>query len=347
LETDVSIANSTVTNGTTFVSANSEYQFTVTYRDASGINLATLDNNDIKVLAPNGTLQNATLVSTTSSSDRKTVTATYKIFDVGIIGQYSILLQENQVSDINYNFLASQNIGLFSVGTLYTSVESTGNTKLVKDSSNKFYAQVASNTPVAIKNGTIQVYEGIYAGWQILAAETINGVNQVLWKNAGSNTMQVWQMNNNWERVSTQSITLNSSAALAQETVFGVDANEDGTIGTLYTSVESAGNTKLVKDSNNRFYAQVGGNAPVAIRNSTTQIYEGISAGWQTLAAETVNGVNQVLWKNAGSNAMHVWQMNSRWERVSTQIIGTLTSSAALAQEIIFGVDANGDGIIG
>jgi hypothetical protein len=44
---------------------------------------------------------------------------------------------------------------------------------------------------------------------------------------------------------------------------------------------------------------------------------------------------------------MNVWQMNSSWERVSNQIIGTLTSSAALAQEIIFGVDANGDGIIG
>jgi hypothetical protein len=228
----LSIANSTVVNGTTFVNANSEYQFTVTYTDASGINLATLDNNDIKVLAPNGTFQNATLVSTTPSSDRKTVTATYKIFDVGIIGGYSIFLQENQVSDINYNFLASQSIGLFSVGSLYTSVESTGNTKLVKDSSNKFYAQVGSNTPVGIKNITTHIYEGIYTGWQALAAETVNGENQILWKNAGSNTMQVWRMNSSWVRVSGQIIgTLTSSAALAQEIIFGVDANGDGVIG--------------------------------------------------------------------------------------------------------------------
>jgi hypothetical protein len=230
--TGVSIANSTMVNGTTFVNANSEYQFTVTYTDASGINLATLDNNDIKVLAPNGTFQNATLVSTTPSSDRKTVTATYKIFDVGIIGGYSIFLQENQVSDINYNFLASQSIGLFSVGSLYTSVESTGNTKLVKDSSNKFYAQVGSNTPVGIKNITTHIYEGIYTGWQALAAETVNGENQILWKNAGSNTMQVWRMNSSWVRVSGQIIgTLTSSAALAQEIIFGVDANGDGVIG--------------------------------------------------------------------------------------------------------------------
>jgi hypothetical protein len=39
--------------------------------------------------------------------------------------------------------------------------------------------------------------------------------------------------------------------------------------------------------------------------------------------------------------------MNSSWVRVSSQNIGTLTSSAAFAQETVFGVDANGDGVIG
>jgi hypothetical protein len=116
----VSIANSTVVNGTTFVNANSEYQFTVTYTDASGINLATLDNNDIKFLAPNGTLQNATLVTTTSSSDRKTVTATYKIYDnVGLranqSNEFLIQLQGNQVNDLHYNFMTAQTIGRFTL----------------------------------------------------------------------------------------------------------------------------------------------------------------------------------------------------------------------------------------
>jgi len=118
--TGVSIANSTVTNGTTFVKVNTEYQFTVTYTDAYGINLATLDNNDIKVLAPNGTLQNATLVTTTSSSDRKTVTATYKIFDnVGLranqSNEFLIQLQGGQVTDLNYNFMTAQTIGRFTL----------------------------------------------------------------------------------------------------------------------------------------------------------------------------------------------------------------------------------------
>jgi Ca2+-binding RTX toxin-like protein len=339
-----------------------------------------------------------------------------------------------------------------------TAIESIGNTKLLKDGTNKYFAQVGNNTPVAIKNGTIHINEGMYAGWQTLAVETVNGVNQVLWTNAGSNTMHVWQMNNSWERVSTQSITLNSAAGFTQETVFGVDANGDGVIGSppsitlavapvsvledgttnlVYTftrtgattnaltvnygitgtadatdytgatpgtgktitfnpgsatatltidptadaiveanetvaltlatgtgyiigtttavtgtitnddtAIEIVGNTKLLKDGTNKYFAQVGNNTPVAIKNSTIHISEGMYAGWQTLAVETVNGVNQVLWTNAGSNTIHVWQMNSSWERVSTQSI-TLNSAAAFTQETAFGVDANGDGTIG
>ena len=160
--------------------------------------------------------------------------------------------------------------------------------------------------------------------------------------------MSVWNVNSSWVLVSSQSIgSLTSTAALAQETVFGVDANGDGTIGNSYTTIESVGNTSLVKDGANKYFAQVGSNTPVAIKNGTTQIYEGIYAGWQTLAAETVNGGNKILWKNAGSNTMSVWNVNSSWVLVSSETIGSLTSAAAFAQETVFGVDANGDGSIG
>jgi hypothetical protein len=229
----LSVANSTVVNGTTFVNANSEYQFTVTYSDSQGINLATLDSNDIKVLAPNGTLQNATLVSTTSSRDRKTVTATYKIFNVGIGGEYSILLQGNQVSDLNYNFLASQSIGLFTVGTSYTTIESVGNTKFLKDSTNKYFTQVGTATPIAIKYGRTQISKDFFGtNWQTLAVETVNGKNQILWKNVTGNFLHLWHMDSNWNWVSSEGQwALNSAEAFNIETIFGVDANGDGVIG--------------------------------------------------------------------------------------------------------------------
>ncbi|MFN5513927.1 MAG: bluetail domain-containing putative surface protein, partial [Cyanobacteriota bacterium] len=129
--------------------------------------------------------------------------------------------------------------------------------------------------------------------------------------------------------------------------IIGTAGAVTGTITNDDTAIEAVGNTKLLKDGGNKYFAQAGSNTPISIKNGTTHVYEGIYSGWQTLAAETVSGVNQVLWVSPGTNTMHVWVMNSGWTRTSTQNIGSLTSSAALAQETVFGVDANGDGIIG
>ena len=82
-----------------------------------------LQQSNLRKLAkvlPNGTLQNANLVKTTSSSDRKTITATYKIFDnVGLranqSNEFLIQLQANQVSDLNYNFMTARKIGRFAL----------------------------------------------------------------------------------------------------------------------------------------------------------------------------------------------------------------------------------------
>jgi hypothetical protein len=232
------------------------------------------------------------------------------------------------------------------IGSPYTTIESAGNTKLVKDATNKYFAQIGTNTPIAIKQG-VQIYENIYAGWQTLAAENVNGENQVIWKNASQDLVHLWRLDSNWNWLSTQVISgLNSAAALTQETVFGVDTNADGVIGSPYTTIESAGNTKLVKDATNKYFAQIGTNTPIAIKQGV-QIYENIYAGWQTLAAENVNGENQVIWKNASQDLVHLWRLDSNWNWLSTQVISGLNSAAALTQETVFGVDTNGDGAIG
>jgi hypothetical protein len=85
------------------------------------------------------------------------------------------------------------------------------------------------------------------------------------------------------------------------------------------TPIESAGNTKLVKDATNKYFTQVGTNTPIAIKNSGQQIFQDIYAGWQTLAAETVNGENQVLWKNTAGNYLHIWRLDNNWNWVSSE----------------------------
>ncbi|QEI41650.1 Poly(beta-D-mannuronate) C5 epimerase 5 [Dolichospermum sp. UHCC 0315A] len=230
----------------------------------------------------------------------------------------------------------------------YTPIESTGNTKLIKDITDKYFTQIGTNTPIAIKNGGQQIFQNIYPGWQTLAAETVNGENQVLWKNTAGNYLHIWRLDNNWNRVSSEGqFALNSAAAFTQETNFGIDTNGDGIIGSPYTTVESSGNTKLVKDTANKFFAQVGEGIPTAINNGGVQIFQNIYAGWQTLAAETVNGVNQVLWKNVSGNFLHIWRLDNNWNWVSSEGQFGFNSADAFTQETNFGIDANGDGVIG
>ncbi|MDM3863169.1 MAG: bluetail domain-containing putative surface protein, partial [Aphanizomenon gracile PMC644.10] len=234
------------------------------------------------------------------------------------------------------------------IGNPYTPTESAGNTKLVKDTTKKYFTQIGTNTPTAIKNAGQQIYQDIYTGWQTIAAETVNGVNQVLWKNVPGNYLHIWRLDNNWNWISSEgNWALNSAEALTQETNFGIDANGDGLIGNPYTPTESAGNTKLVKDSTNKYFTQIGTNTPTAIRNGGQQIYQDIYAGWQTLATETVNGVNQVLWKNVPGNYLHIWRLDNNWNWVSSEGAWALNSAEALTQETNFGIDANGDGLIG
>jgi hypothetical protein len=234
----------------------------------------------------------------------------------------------------------------------YTPIESTGNTKLVKDITDKYFTQIGTNTPIAIKNGGQQIFQNIYPGWQTLAAETVNGENQVLWKNTAGNYLHIWRLDNNWNRVSSEGqFALNSAAAFTQETNFGIDTNGDGVIGNPagnpYILIESSGNTKLVKDTDNKFFAQVGQTIPTAIKNSGVQIFQNIYAGWQTLAAETVNGENQVLWKNTAGNYLHIWRLDNNWNWVSSEGQYAFNSAAAFTQETNFGIDANSDGVIG
>jgi Ca2+-binding RTX toxin-like protein len=235
------------------------------------------------------------------------------------------------------------------IGSGYTAIESAGNTKFVKDATNKYFTQIGTNTPIAIKNGGQQIYQDIYgSGWQTIAAETVNGVNQVLWKNISGNFLHIWHLDSNWNFVSSEgNWGLNSAEALTQETNFAIDANGDGAIGSGYTAIESAGNTKLVKDATNKYFTQIGTNTPIAIKNGGQQIYQNIYAGWQTLAAETVNGVNQVLWKNISGNFLHIWNLDSNWNWVSSEGQYALNSADAFTQETKFGIDANGDGSIG
>ncbi|GCA96363.1 alkaline phosphatase, partial [Microcystis aeruginosa 11-30S32] len=171
--------------------------------------------------------------------------------------------------------------------------------------------QIGNNNPIAIKVGATQITTNTYPGWQILAAETVNGINQVLLKNTSQNLLYVWNLDSNWNWQSSQGgWGLNSTPAFSQETNFQQDFNGDGFIGQPFTPIEAFGNTKLVKDTTNKLYTQIGNNNPIAIKVGATQITTNTYPGWQILAAETVNGINQVLLKNTTQNLLYIWNLD-------------------------------------
>ena len=255
------------------------------------------------------------------------------------------------IAIINNNKALSLTASYFSYVSdtiFHTPVEAVGNTKLVKDTTNKLYTQIGNNNPIAINISGTQITTNIYPGWQTLASETVNGVNQVLWKYNDGNYLHLWSLDSNWNwQSSTGWWGLNSSEAFTQETNFQQDFNGDGIIGQPYTPIEAFGNTKLVKDTTNKLYTQIGNNNPIAIKNGGTQITTNIYPGWQTLASETVNGVNQVLWKYNDGNYLHLWSLDSNWNWQSSTGWWGLNSSEAFTQETNFQQDFNGDNQIG
>jgi hypothetical protein len=157
--------------------------------------------------------------------------------------------------------------------------------------------------------------------------------------------MAIWRMDGNWNYSSFQTVgAINSPAAIAQESLFSQDFNGDSLIG--YLAIEGVGNTKLLRNTQNQqLFAHTGNNTPINIKSGNIPVTN--IAGWQTLAAETINGQNQVMWRNISANSLAIWRMDADWNYSSFQTVGAINSPAAIAQEPLFSQDFNGNGVIG
>ncbi|MEL6493789.1 MAG: carbohydrate-binding protein [Cyanobacteria bacterium J06623_7] len=105
--------------------------FTITYSDNVGVNVNTIDGNDLTVTAPDGTEMAATLVSVDTPGNGTPRTAAYAIappggtWDVAEAGDYTVALNAGQVNDINANSAAADVLGSF---TLFVAGDDGGET---------------------------------------------------------------------------------------------------------------------------------------------------------------------------------------------------------------------------
>ncbi|WP_301337737.1 ELWxxDGT repeat protein, partial [Microcystis aeruginosa] len=174
---------------------------------------------------------------------------TSKVITVNVLGDATVELNENFTVTLSNATNGATITTATATGTIenddisVTPIEAFGNTKLVQDATNKLYAQIGNNNPIAIKNGATHIATNTYPGWQILAAETVNGINQVLLRNTSQNLLYIWNLDSNWNWQSSQGgWGLNSTQAFSQETNFQQDFNGDEIIGqpTTFPSITLA-----------------------------------------------------------------------------------------------------------
>jgi hypothetical protein len=95
--------------------------FTVTYRDADGVNPTSFDNRDLRISGPNRFARYARVISSTSNVDGTRQVVRYEIappgqlWDRGDNGTYTVRLHGGEVFDQPGNAIESQKLGTFTV----------------------------------------------------------------------------------------------------------------------------------------------------------------------------------------------------------------------------------------
>src|SRR5205807_823849 len=102
------------------VKSKTSVSFKVTWKDDTAIKVSSLSNGDVKVTGPHQFSSNATLISKTTNSNAKSITATYKIsaprgkWNSADNGTYTITIRPKEVSDTSGNFVASGKLATFN-----------------------------------------------------------------------------------------------------------------------------------------------------------------------------------------------------------------------------------------
>jgi hypothetical protein len=232
-------------------------------------------------------------------------------------------------------------------GAPFTTIEALGNTKLLRRGDGKAFVEVggARQEIASPWNSTAGDNN---SEWQMLAADTISGINQVLWRNNTSSFLHIWSLDANWNLQSASgSDGFNSPRASELETSFQVDATRDGITGAPFTTIEAQGNTKLLRRANGKAFVENGTGTLQEITSPWNSTAGSDSSEWQMLAADTISGINKILWRNNTSNFLHIWSLDANWNLQSSSGSDGFNTPRAWELETNFQVDATKDGLIG
>ncbi len=155
----------------------------------------------------------------------------------------------------------------------------------------------------------------------------------MLWKNADG-TYAEWTLDGSGNFVSGVTVANVSDV----EVFYGVDLNNDGTIGHITNSIESNGATTLASSPTRGAYL-IDGSIELTLNGTKTG--PNSLSGWQAIQAEAITGGFKVLWKNADGTYAE-WTLNGAGQFVSGTTVANVSDV-----EVFYGADINGDGLTG
>jgi ELWxxDGT repeat protein len=226
------------------------------------------------------------------------------------------------------------------VGTALTVLESAGSISLIVDSLGNLWA---GDSPITAVDNQYNDQALAAAGWTALAADVDAGTNTVVLKH-DSGALYFLRLDASWIQVGSDSWTpAGTPEFFAAETRFGVDFDDDNVIGVALTAIESAGSVVLAVDSGGNLWA---GDSPITTSGNPYNSAALLAAGWTAMAADVDAGTNTVVLKHS-SGALYFLRMDEAWDQVGGDNWTPAGTPEFFAAETRFGVDFDGDRIIG
>jgi hypothetical protein len=234
------------------------------------------------------------------------------------------------------------------IGVPFSTVESVGNTTLLRRGDDRAFVQRADGTRQIVSSPSVTAVGNPTSAWQMLAAETVAGTNQLLLRQGPTDQFQVWNLDASWTWQSSSALIPRTSPQIWDfETDFQLDLNNDTLIGGPLTAVESLGNATLLRRPDGRAFVQSVGGVPMRVSSPWGADVGLNTSEWKMLAAETVGGVNQILWRHRPSRQLQVWSLDSNWDWQSSSRMISRTEPMAWDLETAFQLDLTNDTIIG
>ncbi len=248
--------------------------------------------------------------------------------------QSNTIINANDTSAIN---AALVKFGLADPAPTLFAIEEVGNTVLNKDQDGKLYA---GDQPLYY--GTTQLTETYFAAYTPVAVEDFGDGDKRFVLKHSTGSLLTFTMSATWTRTGNLPWieTDDPTAFNTAEREYGVDFDDDGNTGLIFTPIETAGSTALRRDQSGRLYA---GSQPIYL-SGTTQLTETYFAAYTPVAVEDFGDGDKRFVLKHSTGSLLTFTMSSTWTRTGNLPWIEVDDSAAFnTAEVEYGLDFDGD----